>query len=547
MQTGENLLDKSAKIVYDGFGQTASQARFEAEMSVAETKNTFDNLGRIMNISHQNGEKMFADYDIAWDPGNRIVDFDFTYLNGLPKKANYSYDKTSQLVGAKYDFMDNEAYKFDPNGNRVEAEVQGKPVNYRTRAFNRLLADAESEYRYDNEGNRIAKDATKYHWDHRNRLVKVETPTETVEYVYDYKNRLVKRSASNDADIFVHDGWQIVMSLKNGQVQDRYLWGAKQDELLACNDEWMLGDHLNTVRDVVKSDGSVVKHLEYNAFGELQGEPGDEVAFLYTGKLFDTKTGLQWNINRWYDPKVGRWISEDPIGFRGGSRNIFSYVTNNPIHTKDSFGLVEDNVVRHGILTQNAFSIGQNQTFTLNQVNQAHAGAPALPTNWKIAHQGTFTEVSSAIEEMTCCFRPKFTLYGDIFIMLRPSDDTIVSNPVTNNDIWLSWYFNNGNLMTPPALTFDDYQAGVQNHEAQHYLTHIESIDIILAGLAELETCSSDEETAEKRRAHGLSEVARIGGLASQHSAKFDGVWVSDSFTDSRQHSFTEEFAPFSP
>ncbi len=94
-------------------------------------------------------------------------------------------------------------------------------------------------------------------------------------------------------DIFIHDGWQVVMSLKNDVVAQRYLWGAKQDELLCKNNEWALGDHLNTVRDVVKSDGSVAKHLEYNAFGELQGEPGDEVEFAYTGKLYDNVAQLQ--------------------------------------------------------------------------------------------------------------------------------------------------------------------------------------------------------------------------------------------------------------
>ncbi len=62
--------------------------------------------------------------------------------------------------------------------------------------------------------------------------MKVETPTETVEYVYDYKNRLVKRSVSDGDEIIIHDGWQIVMRLKNGAVENRYLWGAKQDELL---------------------------------------------------------------------------------------------------------------------------------------------------------------------------------------------------------------------------------------------------------------------------------------------------------------------------
>ncbi|MDR2438769.1 MAG: hypothetical protein LBE12_05285 [Planctomycetaceae bacterium] len=46
---------------------------------------------------------------------------------------------------------------------------------------------------YNNEGNRISKGTTKYFWDYRNRLVKVETPQETVEYVYDYKNSTLIR------------------------------------------------------------------------------------------------------------------------------------------------------------------------------------------------------------------------------------------------------------------------------------------------------------------------------------------------------------------
>ncbi len=204
-----------------------------------------------------------------------------------------------------------------------------------------MLSDAKNEYRYDNEGNRVAKgtgnDAVQYFWDHRNRLVKVVTPAETVEYVYDYKNRLVKRNN----ETFVHDGWQIVMSLKDGAVRDRYLWGAKQDELLCKNDEWILGDHLNTVRDVVKSDGSVVKHLEYNAFGQMLEKTGEsDCRFKYTGKFYDDVTELQWNINRWYDPSVGRWISEDPIGFAGKDANLARYVGSNPLSKLDPNGHV---------------------------------------------------------------------------------------------------------------------------------------------------------------------------------------------------------------
>ena len=41
---------------------------------------------------------------------------------------------------------------------------------------------------------------------------------------------------------------------------------------------------------------------------------------------------------RWYDPQIGRFISEYPIGFGGGDINLFGYVTNNPLRWKDPLG-----------------------------------------------------------------------------------------------------------------------------------------------------------------------------------------------------------------
>jgi RHS repeat-associated protein len=117
-----------------------------------------------------------------------------------------------------------------------------------------------------------------------------------------------------------------------------YLWGAVQDELLTVDDDWTLRDHLNTVRKVINAKGKMISHLEYNAFGALQNATGDKVLFRYTGKMFDDATGLQWNINRWYDANVGRWISEDPIEFRGRDANLARYVKNISVQNIDLYG-----------------------------------------------------------------------------------------------------------------------------------------------------------------------------------------------------------------
>jgi len=66
--------------------------------------------------------------------------------------------------------------------------------------------------------------------------------------------------------------------------------------------------------------------------------PAVDSLFLFTARPFDADTGLQNNLNRWYDPVVGRWMSEDPIGFAGGDVNLYRYVRNMPISFSDCSG-----------------------------------------------------------------------------------------------------------------------------------------------------------------------------------------------------------------
>ncbi len=141
-----------------------------------------------------------------------------------------------------------------------------------------------------------------------------------------------------------------------GEVTNRYLWGPQIDQLLADEQVdngtsqegdvlWALTDNLGTVRDVVEYDGGQVTsvlHRSYDAFGNVTNEVNpNEVDFLfgYTGRQFDEATGLQNNLNRWYDARVGRWMSEDPIGFEADDANLSRYVGNGVTNAVDPNGL----------------------------------------------------------------------------------------------------------------------------------------------------------------------------------------------------------------
>ncbi|WP_438265340.1 RHS repeat-associated core domain-containing protein, partial [Citrobacter rodentium] len=56
------------------------------------------------------------------------------------------------------------------------------------------------------------------------------------------------------------------------------------------------------------------------------------------GQQYDEETGLYYNRHRYYDPQQGRYITQDPIGLRGGW-NLYSYAFNNPMKYIDPRGL----------------------------------------------------------------------------------------------------------------------------------------------------------------------------------------------------------------
>ena len=83
--------------------------------------------------------------------------------------------------------------------------------------------------------------------------------------------------------------------------------------------------------------GNILWQDDVTPFGEETGESGCvERDGFYTGKKIDRDTGLYYFNSRWYDPELGRFITEDPV--KDGT-NWFSYVANNPLRYTDPTGL----------------------------------------------------------------------------------------------------------------------------------------------------------------------------------------------------------------
>ena len=136
------------------------------------------------------------------------------------------------------------------------------------------------------------------------------------------------------------------------ELSQRYLYGSAVDEILAVEDAagdvlWGLGDHERTIHDLVDSTGTVQEHRQYDTFGQIvsPANPTADFPQAFTGRPFDTDTSLYNYRARWYDPAVGRFVSEDPSGFVGGDANLYRYAGNSPLVNVDPSGLCFTGIV----------------------------------------------------------------------------------------------------------------------------------------------------------------------------------------------------------
>ena len=96
-----------------------------------------------------------------------------------------------------------------------------------------------------------------------------------------------------------------------------------------------------SITSLSNSSGSIVNTYSYNSFGSLLSSTGSVVSpFRFTARESDSETGLYFYRARYYDSSSGRFLSEDPIGFRGLDINLYRFVRNRPTAFTDAAGLV---------------------------------------------------------------------------------------------------------------------------------------------------------------------------------------------------------------
>lgn len=303
----------------------------------------YDGMSRLKRLKYDDiGLLPMYDDQYSYNSANQISE-----IAGLSQTRSFTYDNINRLTEMT-DGTNTETYSYDAVGNRTM-------TGYTTGAFNKLTATSTASYSYDNNGSMTSSSTANYSWDRENRLASASSG-DAMHFQYDALGRrvsslfepFVATTLAPVPERYTYDGQDVI--LDDNSDSDRpsiYYQNAPgiDNKLEMSGDKktyFFLQDHLGSTVGLADNGGSIVETNNYDSFGNPTNS-SFSTRYQFTGREFDTFSGLQYSRARYYDPQIGRFISEDSIGLNGGI-NEYAYVSNNPVNATDPTGLYEIDV-----------------------------------------------------------------------------------------------------------------------------------------------------------------------------------------------------------
>ncbi|MGH1541777.1 MAG: RHS repeat domain-containing protein [Arenicella sp.] len=354
---------------------------------IAETR-TYDSQGRLIQQSLSG----ITDFNYTYDANGNVLSKQVT---ATATTATFSYDPLNRL-SAETGSVGQQQLTYDANGNRLNLNVNGDnyahSYDVNSNRLNQLgpwnnTLDVVGNTLTDLGGGRL------YSYNQRNQLSEFRNADDSLIVAYDYDYRNLR--THKEAQIGGASGSNLLINYQydlNGQVLERYFEGSvlqqsyvwldgapiAKIEITATGQQnilYLVTDHLNTPRYGLNQAGAVTWLWDSDGFGRLPAvaDPdgdgvNEEMHLRFPGQYYDIESGLHYNWHRYYDPKVGRYVTSDPIGLLGGG-NTYGYVAGNPLKWTDPFGLAP------GTWSDGNYwdNDGQENPGWRNQINNAYS------------------------------------------------------------------------------------------------------------------------------------------------------------------------------
>ncbi|UPF03554.1 RHS domain-containing protein [Pseudomonas mosselii] len=333
----------------------------------------YDPVGHLLQAASRLGVETFT-----FDPAGNLLDDKTQELN-RPLESDPRRNKLMDNLLREYAGTH---YQYDDRGNLIHRLHNGEQARLSWDLFDRLVRFDDSKlsvvYSYDALGRRLHKHSTAHHqddpragsgWNQMQRakrqrelgcgytlygwdgdaLAWESSPPQdegdtgrTVHYLYEPGSFVPVAQAIRK---------QPIRLLRQPDWSDREydfdqdpLWQHEVKPQPIDAIAWYQCDHLGTPMELTDHHGEVAWTAQYKAWGEVKEDRSEWAKqnglnnpIRFQGQYHDHETGLHYNRYRYYDPRAGRFINQDPISYTGGL-NLFAYAPN-PVEWVDPLGL----------------------------------------------------------------------------------------------------------------------------------------------------------------------------------------------------------------
>ncbi|WP_270582881.1 DUF6531 domain-containing protein [Bacteroides fragilis] len=328
----------------------------------------YDDIGRLVDARTRKDSRTRHMRRYRWGVADRLLSVE----DSRRGETRYSYTPTGQLERAEYPDGREQWRKSDQTGNLYP------DPDMRLRRYlggGRLEQDGEWHCEYDADGNLTErylgtgrwldgkKDRWRYRWNADGSLAKVVQPDKReVEFTYDALGRRLSKSFGTTVTRWVWNGnvplhqWKrrreySVMGNRwrtDTERCDMTVWLFDEESFVPVamikegRSYSILTDQLGTPTEAYDAEGNEVWSRVLDMDGNVIEETGNKgmVPFLFQGQYYDRETGLAYNRFRYYSPKMGMYVSQDPIGLAGGILNLYGYV-DDTLSFIDILGLIK--------------------------------------------------------------------------------------------------------------------------------------------------------------------------------------------------------------
>ncbi|MFQ3189206.1 MAG: RHS repeat-associated protein [Paraglaciecola sp.] len=306
---------------------------------------------RLNSIVHKNGSTKVINKAYGYDANSNVTSISDS-VKSTYAVTGFSYDGADRLLGASSSAWGGAtSFAYDKIGNITSKVTSGTTNTYSYGTDNLLdsiTGNKNYSFTYDTYGNVTDNGHHSFNYNDAGQMTSASGGGDTKSFAYDALGKRVKVTTNSQTEIEIHNDDGKLMWLKdaNGVEHKKVYLGsnliAQYNHGTATN-RYMHFDALGSV--IAKSDSNKSMTYEhYHPFGEKVENPaGTENKQWYAGHSFDDELDIIYMQARYYDPVIGRFYSNDPVGFRDiHSFNRYAYGNNNPYKYIDPNGMASE-------------------------------------------------------------------------------------------------------------------------------------------------------------------------------------------------------------